>query len=196
MLNFSQASENNKRPILDALSSVFNTVEDVLEIGSGSGQHAIYFSEQFPQLSWQPTDLPETIPALKQNIENHASENVSMPVLLDVNNCDWRVPKSSMIYTTNTLHIMSIASVQALFAGVGCTLNGKGYLSIYGPFKYHDEFTTASNAGFDQWLKARDPASGIRDFEIVDGLARKQNLSLVNDFAMPANNQLLLYQKI
>ena len=189
------ASENNKTPILDRLYELFAQTKDVLEIGSGSGQHAIYFSRFFPELTWQTSELAVDIEALKKNISDFAGQNVLNPVLLEVNETQWPVSRAGLIYTANTLHIMSFSCVEALFQGVGCTLDYGGHLCIYGPFKYENGFTTPSNAAFDQWLKDRDLASGIRDFETINEMAKTQALTLLNDYSMPANNQLLVFQR-
>ncbi len=195
MLNFSQASENNQQPILDKLAGLFSSVPDVLEIGSGSGQHAVYFARHFPELVWQTSELNDGISALTLNIENYAPDNVKKPVLLDVCHHPWPVTTCSAIFTANTLHIMSWSSIKELFKGVGSVLKNQGLLCIYGPFKYNGEFTTLSNARFDGWLKAQNPVSGIRDFEAIDELAYQQNLSLLHDYAMPANNQFLIFKR-
>lgn len=195
MLNYSQASENNKQPILEKLFDVFGQTKDVLEIGSGSGQHAIYFAKHLPELSWQTSELIDGIDKLEQNIEEFAPDNVLKPVLLDVCNQPWPVSRASAIFTANSLHIMSWESVEQLFQGIGQVLDKKGLVSIYGPFKYQADFTTPSNAQFDLWLKSRDPLSGVRDFEAVNQLAELQGLSLLYDYPMPSNNQFLIFQR-
>ena len=195
MLNFSPASENNKQPILEKLYDVFSHTTDVLEIGSGSGQHAIYFAKHLPDLTWQTSELADHIEVLEQNIESYAPDNVNMPVVLDVSQHPWSITSTCAIFTANTLHIMSWSMTEELFKGIGDVLQQNGLLCIYGPFKYKDDYTTTSNAQFDIWLKAQNPQSGIRDFEAVDKLAQQQGLSLAHDFAMPANNQLLIFKR-
>ena len=195
MLNYSQASENNKQAILSLLHDILADTVDVLEIGSGSGQHALFFSQHLPNLNWQATELSDGITALEENIKQYAPDNVLKPVELDVCKHPWNVSKSAAIYTANTLHIMPWASVAEFFIGVGKNLNPQGLLCIYGPFKYKGEFTTQSNADFDQWLKRSNPMSGIRDFEKISELALGQGMSLVNDFPMPANNQLIIFKR-
>lgn len=194
MLNFSPASENNKHAILVHLRNHLSDTQDLLEIGSGSGQHAIYFSQHFPSLIWQPSELAVCIPALAENVERYGSENVLAPVILDVCEHPWPISKTSAVFTANTLHIMPWNTVCRLFRGVADVLSHHGLLCIYGPFKYRGEFTTPSNAEFDQWLKHADPLSGIRDFEAVNTLALEQGLSLIKDYPMPANNQLLVFK--
>jgi len=196
ILNFSQASENNKQPILDKLFEVLEQTRDVFEVGSGSGQHAFHFARHFPNLTWQTSELVNGIDALEQNIENHAPDNVLKPVVLDVCQTPWPITRASVIYTANSLHIMSWSAVEELFNGIGKVLEPDGIVCIYGPFKYNGHFTTPSNAQFDLWLKDRDLMSGVRDFEAVNQLAQQQDLSLLNDYPMPANNQLLLFKRI
>ena len=195
MLNFSAASENNKHSILACLVDFLNEKNDVLEIGSGSGQHAIFFSQHLPKLNWQTSELADGIAALEENIKQYGSVNVLPPVMLDVCKHPWPVSNKSLAYTANTLHIMPWTSVVQLFHGVGEILLSKGLLCIYGPFKYNGEFTTRSNADFDQWLKNNNPESGLRDFERINNLALDQGLSLIEDFSMPANNQLLVFKR-
>lgn len=193
MLNFSPASENNKQAILDRLSSHLAGRTRVLEIGSGSGQHAFFFASHLPNLIWQPSELTDGIGALDQNVRQYGPENVTAPVPLDVCRHPWPVSQVSAIYTANTLHIMPWISVAELFKGTGDVLLPQGLLCIYGPMKYGGEFTTPSNADFDRWLKLNDPQSGIRDFEAVVELAAGQGLTLIEDHSMPANNQLLVF---
>ncbi len=195
MLNFSPASENNKQPILEKLYDVFTDTNDVLEIGSGSGQHAIYFAKHLPGLTWQTSELGDHIQALEKNIESYAPDNVNMPVVLDVCSHPWPITTASAIFTANTLHIMSWPVTEDLFKGVGSVLQTKGLLCIYGPFKYEGDYTTASNARFDIWLKTQNPVSGIRDFEALDALAQAQGLTLIHDYSMPANNQFLVFKR-
>ena len=195
MLNFSQASENNKHVILTHLSELLAGVNELLEIGSGSGQHAIFLAENLPNLNWQTSELGEGISALKENIRQYGPNNVLSPVLLDVCEHPWPVARTSAVYTANTLHIMPWSSVVHLFKGIDDILLQQGLLCIYGPFKYKGEFTTHSNADFDQWLKGNNPLSGIRDFEAVNELALARGLSLTHDYSMPANNQLLIFKR-
>ena len=194
MLNFSPASENNKQIILTYLVDLLADTTELLEIGSGSGQHAIFFAQHLPKLVWQTSELADGIDALEDNVKQYAPENVLTPVLLDVVQHPWPILQSSAIYTANTLHIMPWTSVIQLLKGVGEVLSQQGLLCVYGPFKYKGKFTTQSNADFDQWLKHANPLSGIRDFEAVNQLAIDQGLSLVTDYPMPANNQLLIFK--
>jgi SAM-dependent methyltransferase len=196
-LPFSEACERNKGPILDVLQRwLGGQAGVVLEIGAGTGQHAVHFARHLPQLNWQPTERLEHLSALTSRIEVEGSCNLLAPLELDVEQVAWPCAADSIdaVYTANTLHIVSWPQVQALFRGVGRVLRDDGLLIIYGPFCYGGQFTNHSNAAFDDSLRLRDPLSGIRDFEAVDALASNQGLRLVEDCAMPANNQTLVWR--
>lgn len=194
MLNYSEACERNKQPISDRLAAYLVSPSNILEVGSGSGQHALFLSAHHNHLQWQPSDQDQYLDALKINIEQYASSRVLTPIELDVRQT-WPNTFYDGVFTANTLHIMSWSEVESFFKGVGAVLHNHGYLFVYGPFRYQDTYTSPSNAQFNNWLKARDPASGIRDFEAVDMLAQQQGLTLVDDFKMPANNQLLVWRR-
>ena len=186
---FSESCEQNREPILAVLRAVFADRSTVLEIGSGTGQHAVYFAPEFPHVRWQTADVPIHHPGIRQWLDEAALPNVLPPIALDVRETAWRSGRYDAVFSANTLHIMSWPAVEQFFAGVG------GVLAIYGPFNYHGAFTSESNARFDAWLKARDDASGIRDFEAVETLARAHGLILQQDVAMPANNRTLVWRK-
>ena len=193
MLPFSEASERNKTPILQALRGTLARHRRVLEIGSGTGQHAVHFARELPHLEWQPTDRADCLPGLIARLELEGPVNLRAPVELDVMQELWPSFAADAVYSANTLHIMSWPEVEALFRGVGRILGRGGLLAVYGPFRYGGAFTTESNAAFDLSLRRRDPLSGIRDFEAVNALAAAQGLELQADRAMPANNQLLTW---
>ena len=203
MLPFSAAAENNKRPILQILKTAFADSTRVLEIASGTGQHAVFFAEQLPHLDWRPSDVAEHLPAIDQRIVEADAElaNLLSPIELDIGELPWPVSASDYedaydgIFSANSLHIISWSLVEHFFEGVGETLKQGGVLCVYGPFKYGGQFTTTSNETFDKSLKEKDPESGIRDFEAVDELARKVGLTLQGDHKMPANNQLLVWKR-
>jgi hypothetical protein len=195
MLRHSDACERNKAPILEILRDEFKDLSSVLEIGSGTAQHAVHFAVHLPHLVWQTSDLPEHIPAIQARLHFEGTENIPPPVMLDVSRHPWPVRRVDAVFTANTLHIMSWQNVEQFFSGVGYVLNSCGRLCIYGPFKYNGDFTTPSNAQFDSRLKQHDPLSGIRDFEAINGLAEQQGLTFLADHAMPANNQLLVWEK-
>jgi len=193
VLPFSEAAERNRQPILEILRGVLVQRRHVVEIGAGTGQHAVHFALELPHLQWQPTDRAEYLPGLAARIALEGSANLRPPIELDVAQPDWPSFTADAVYSANTLHIMSWPEVEAFFCGVGRILEDGGVLAVYGPFRYGGSFTTESNAAFDRSLRGRDPASGIRDFEGVDALAAAQGLELQADHAMPANNQLLTW---
>ena len=196
---FSQACENNKAFILDIISRYFKAGSTVLEIGSYTAQHARYFAEHLPKVSWMPTEIESNFAVLRAGLETDLAGsvpgNIAPPFVLEVQMPQWPVQETENIFSANTLHIMAEKYVSEFFRGVGEVLKPGGHLCVYGPFKYNGAFTSDSNARFQEWLEAQDPVSGIRDFELVNALAEKAGLFLVEDHPMPANNQLLVWQK-
>jgi SAM-dependent methyltransferase len=178
------------------LREAFASARDVLEIGSGTGQHAVYFGQHLPHLVWHATDRLEHHAGIRAWITEAALPNVRMPVALDVCDTPWPVSAVDAAFTANTLHIMDWNAVQALFRGVACVLNVGGTLVIYGPFNYGGRFTSDSNASFDASLRARGVGSGLRDFEAVNALALGIGLILISDNAMPANNRTLVWRRM
>jgi len=195
MLKFSDACERNKDPILKILKHEFNNSNLVLEIGSGTAQHAVYFGKHLSHLNWQPTDLNENLASIKERIELEATDNVKPPIELDVSKHPWPILDVDAVFTANTFHIMSWELVENFFVGLGEVLNRSGALCVYGPLKYRGKYTSESNEKFDGFLKSRDPQSGIRDFEAVNKLAIEQGLRLLEDHQMPANNQCIVWKK-
>ena len=193
-MKFCQACERNKAVILAQLQQLFADRHTVLEIGSGSGQHAQHFSRGLPHLLWQPSEIETALHDLAENLNAVACVNLKPPILLNVNQ-HWPALTVDAVFSANVLHIISWHEVEALFEGVGRLLSDGGKLVAYGPFRYCDDYTSASNAEFDRWLKQRDAASGIRDFEAVDRLACEQGLTLLCDRPMPANNQLICWYR-
>ncbi|MDO3385357.1 DUF938 domain-containing protein [Gilvimarinus sp. SDUM040013] len=194
-LPFSQACENNKDPILAVLKSAFADRTHVLEVGSGTGQHAVYFTEHLPHLIWQTSDLPANHEGINSWIDAKPSDNLKRPIDFDLNQPIW--PEGiDAAYSANTAHIVSWPLVQNLFSQVGENLPVGGVFALYGPFNYQGKFTSESNAAFDQMLRERDPNSGIRHFEEVVALAETCELMLNKDNPMPANNRLLVFVKI
>ena len=192
---YSQSSENNKEPILGVLKEAFKNASFVLEIGSGTGQHAVYFAAGLPHLVWQPTDLPDNIPGIKAWVDEAGLPNLKDPIVLNVADALWPVEKADGVFSANTLHIMSKPRVGCFFAGIEVVMREGGTLCIYGPFNYGGDYTSESNKKFDEWLKGRDPESGIKDFEWVNSLAERAGLELVKDHEMPVNNRLLEWRK-
>ena len=195
MKPFSEASEQNREPILAILREAFSDTTHVLEIGSGTGQHAVHFAQHLPHLTWQTSDLKMHHSGILAWLDEAALVNTRPPIALDVNQTQWPVAPVDGVFTANTLHIISWPEVACLLAGVGQVLRPNGVLCIYGPFNYGGEFTSESNARFDLWLKARDPFSGVRDFEAVCEVAARQGLVLQQDHPMPVNNRTLVFQK-
>ncbi|MFK3866384.1 DUF938 domain-containing protein [Pseudoalteromonas rhizosphaerae] len=191
---FSQACENNKNPILSIITAYLAQVESVLEVGSGTGQHSVHFAANLPHLQWHTSDRLVNHNGIKQWLDEAKLDNLHAPVELDLNR-PWPVNTVDAIYTANTLHIVSIPLVEQFFTGVNKHLASKGLVCIYGPFKYNGNFTSESNQRFDEFLNQQDCQSGIRDFEWVQQLAEQAGLMLVDDIAMPANNQLLIFKR-
>ena len=192
---FSESCAQNRDPILAVLRAGFADRRRVLEIGSGTGQHAVYFGAELPHLVWQTADVQQHHAGIRAWLDEAGLPNVLPPLALDVNQPGWRDERYDAVFSANTLHIMSWPEVEKFFEGVGEILESGGILAVYGPFNYNGAFTSESNARFDAWLKARDPASGVRDFEALDALARAQGLHLQQDIAMPANNRTLVWRK-
>jgi len=193
-LPFSEACERNKDPILEKLREHFAAATRVLEIGSGTGQHALHFAAALPQLGWQTSEVPGQLDAVRAWLAARGLPNVLAPIELDVRG-EWPAGSFDAIFSANTLHIMGWDGVCALFRGVARCLAPGGVLAIYGPFNYGGRHTSDSNAAFDDLLRRRDPASGIRDREAVEELARAAGLAPVADHAMPANNRLLVWAR-
>ena len=196
---FAPACENNQAPIFDVLQHAFAHSTHVLEIGSGTGQHSVYFAPRLPHLVWQTSELPALHDGIAAWLAEFPSPNLRLPVALDLSSGNW--PETAegafdAVFTSNTLHIVNWALVQRLFEMLGLHLAQGAVFAVYGPFNYGGTFTSESNRNFDAWLKARDADSGIRDFESVHALAAQHGLQLVGDHEMPANNRCLVFQKI
>jgi cyclopropane fatty-acyl-phospholipid synthase-like methyltransferase len=192
--SYSQACERNRAPILAVLREHFADRRRVLEIGSGTGQHAVHFAAAMPWLSWQCSDRAEYLPGIRLWLDEAALPNAPAPLELDVGGA-WPRGRFDAAFSANTLHIMGWPEVTRFFSGLDRALEADGVLAVYGPFNYRGDYTSDSNREFDAWLKARDARSGIRDFEEVDALARGIGLSLLDDIAMPANNRTLVWRR-
>ncbi len=194
MKQYSAACDQNKDPILKVIKPLLLNTKSVLEVGSGTGQHCVYFAKELPHLTWQASDQSMYLPSINAWIDDAKLANTPKEIELNVD-LDWPEDKYQAIYSANTVHIMSWEMVLNFFKGVGQMLDKGGVFILYGPFNYQGQYTSQSNANFDLWLKNRDPLSAIRDFEALNQLAQKVGLSLVNDFAMPANNRILCWEK-
>jgi SAM-dependent methyltransferase len=195
MLPFSAACERNKDPILEVLRIRFADRTRVLEIGSGTGQHAVHFARALTHLAWHPTEQLAYLPDLAQRVKQEGSRNLRVPTVLDVRQTLWPLRSVDGMFTANTLHIMSWPEVMALYRGVGAVLAPGGVFCVYGPFRYAGRYTSDSNQEFDRVLRERDPSSGLRDIEAVATLAEQYGLRLDADHDLPANNRLVVFTK-
>lgn len=195
MKQYSEACEQNRAAILEILKDEFSTARQVLEIGSGTGQHAVYFSRHLPHLQWQTSDLEENHASICAWLAETEHANVLPPLLLDVCRDDWPAEQFDGVFSANTTHIMSWPAVESMFAGIGARLDRQGRFCLYGPFNYGNQYTSSSNQNFDRWLKDRDARSGLRNFEDLDELAGMQGMLLRADHEMPVNNRLLVWEK-
>lgn len=199
MKPFSTSCEQNKDVILETIKPLLQNRQCVLEIGSGTGQHAVHFAQQMPHLQWHTSDRQEALNGIQMWLDEFQLKtglnNIHAPVRLDVAQSDWPDLNVDAVFSANTLHIMSQNEVQMFFDRVTQVLNDDGLLIIYGPFNYQGQYTSDSNRQFDIWLKSRNPDSCIKDFSELNDLAEKNGLKILVDYEMPANNRILLWQK-
>jgi cyclopropane fatty-acyl-phospholipid synthase-like methyltransferase len=195
MLPFSSACERNKQPILEVLRLCFADRAQVLEIGSGTGQHAVHFARELGHLAWHPTEQLAYLADLAERVKLEGSHNLRAPTLLDVRQAVWPLRSVDAVFTANTLHIMSWAEVKALYQGLGSVLMPGGVFCVYGPFRYEGRYTSDSNQEFDRMLRERDAQSGLRDIQEITQLAKQYGLRLDADHDLPANNRLLVFTK-
>ncbi len=195
MKPYAESSEQNKLPILSVLEQWFIAPGEVLEIGSGTGQHAVFFAEQLPHLRWQPSDRQDNLSGISQWVVAANLPNVAPPQWLDMDEDAWPDRQFDYVFSANTVHIMSWRQVQVMFQGIGKMLRPGGVFCLYGPFNYHGRFTSDGNARFDVWLKQRDALSGVRDFAELNELAVDHGLLLAGDHEMPVNNRTLVWRR-
>lgn len=191
---FAPACERNREPILDVLRETFAGCTRVLEIGSGTGQHAVHFAAAMPWLNWQCSDRGEHLPGIRAWLDEAKLPNTPAPLELDVAG-GWPCTRYDAVFSANTLHIMGWAEVGQLFAHLPAVTTDGAVLVIYGPFNYDGHYTSESNAAFDRSLKLRDPRMGLRDAESVDALARAAGFALLEDRSMPANNRCRVWRR-
>lgn len=196
-LPFSAPCERNKNHILEEISPYLQSVSTVLEIGTGTAQHAVYFAQKHPHLIWQTSDQESYLAGIRAQLNHAELPNLPAPALLNVNQQHWFDSHAlfATVYTANTLHIMDATSVRAFFLGLPKVTSSGAYLIIYGPFKYRGKFTSESNRQFDETLRASDWGYAIPNFEEVAELAGESGFDLLEDVVMPANNQCLIFQK-
>ncbi len=188
------ATDRNREPILQVLRERFADRRQVLEIGSGTGQHAVYFARALPWLRWQTSDIASHMPGIQLWLAEADLPNT--PAVLEIDlRWTWPAVEFDAVFSANTLHIMGWPEVQRLFSELGRRMPPAGLLTVYGPFNYGGLFTSDSNALFDASLRAANPASGLRDMEAVDALAALAGLRLLEDRAMPANNRCITWQR-
>lgn len=210
-LPFSQACENNKQPILEVLQQELSDYQHVLEVGSGTGQHSVYFAPRLPHLQWQTSDVVDNHGIIQGWHDKHPAPNLHAPLAFDLTRDGIPVPKSASaqsassqsnenasydaVFTANTLHIIAWPLVERLFELVGEALPTQGKFIVYGPFNDSGQYSSDSNRQFDSHLRQRDPSSGIRDKKDVLSLAKRHQLSLSQHYKMPANNEILVFNK-
>lgn len=194
---FSPAADRNKEPILKVLKQVIRPQHRRLfEIGAGTGQHAIYMAPFFPDLDWTPTEREENLSVLAKAVHESLVPNIRQPHKFLVGPDDFANFTYDIIYTANTFHIMHWKECKTLMKQVSTRLQENGKVVIYGPFNYDGKFTSPSNEEFDKALRAKDPLSGIRAFEDVNKAMIKNGFELVKDHEMPANNRMLVYNRL
>ncbi len=192
---YSESCDQNKDVILSVITPILVSCSDVLEIGSGTGQHAVYFAEQLPHLNWHTSDCHPYLDGINAWLSAACLNNVKKPFELDVSKSGWPAMEVDAVFTANSVHIMHDDDVENLIRCSATALKQNASLIIYGPFNYAGNYTSESNARFDQWLKNRDPLSCIKHFEDIDRLANNNGMKLVKDYMMPANNRLLHFIK-
>jgi len=194
MKPYAESCDKNREPILAVLKEIFAGKNRVLEIASGTGQHAVYFGRELTHLVWQPSELAQNLAGIQGWLDEAKLTNVLPPLAIDVNDAYWPSATFDAIFNANTVHIISWPEVERLFAHIARTIEAGGNVCFYGPYNYGGQFTSESNARFDAWLKTRDPNSGVRDFEAVNRLAATHDLYLLHDIAMPSNNRMLVWE--
>jgi len=193
---YSESCEQNREPILAVLQRFLPASGRLLEIGSGTGQHAVYFAPEFPGLTWQTSDRRENHPGIQAWLEAMPAQNARRPLTLDVSHDSWPDELFDVVFSANTAHIMGEPDVMALFAGVGDLLPPDGRFLLYGPFNIDGRYTAPSNERFDQWLKAQNPNMGVRDKGWLQGLAQQAGMRLEETVDMPADNKILVWVKV
>jgi SAM-dependent methyltransferase len=189
LTDWNRAGQLNRDPILDALRPRLGPGARILEIGSGSGHHALYFAERLPDVRWQPSERPQHLPELTGRCTTARLANVLEPIALDLLEGPWPTETFDAIVVINVLHIAPAEGTTALFSEASSVLRPGGCAFVYGPFRYQDRPLESSNQRFDAFLRARDPASGLRMFDDVDALAHAEGFALLEDRPLPANNR-------
>ncbi len=193
---FAPAAERNREPILEVLRRVLPASGTVLEIASGTGQHAVFFSERLPQLRWQPSDpAADALRSIRAWVSEEARENLLAPIDLDVRSKPWPVARADAMLCINMIHVSPWEASEALFEGAQRLLSADAPLVTYGPYRVHGEHTAPSNAAFDQSLRSRNPRWGVRDIDELSELATRTGFTLEESVLMPANNMTLVWRR-
>jgi len=192
---FAPSCERNREPILAVLRDGFAPCTRVLEVGSGTAQHAVYFAAALAHLTWQCSDCAEALPGMRLWLDEAALANTPPPLLLDVECGPWPAPRFDAMFSANTAHIMRWEQVQAWFARLPQVLSVGAVFVLYGPFKRNGAHTSDGNARFDAQLRTQAPQRGLRDVEALDALARAAGMHRVADIPMPANNACLIWRR-
>jgi len=192
---YSEACDENKVPILAVIGSLFKDAGTLLEVGTGTGQHAAFFAAALPRLTWQTSDIPAHLPGIRLWLDEAGLPNLPPPLALDVT-ADWPAGPFDGVFSANTAHIMGEPEVAAMFRGVGRVLTPGGRFALYGPFSVGGRHRSGSNARFDAWLRERDPRMGVRDLDHLRRLGEESGLELVDDVPMPVNNQTLIWKRV
>ena len=195
MKPYSVSCDQNRDPILSVLEPLLSNAKTLLEVGSGTGQHAVYFGERLPHLIWQCSDQAQYHAGIQGWLNDASLSNVLPPLALNVSEDAWPETQYDALYSANVTHIMHWKNVVDLFTSGAACIREDGLMICYGPFNFGGKYTSQSNAQFDQSLRARDPQSGIRAFEDLQKLANENGLSFLEDIKMPANNRILVWQK-
>jgi cyclopropane fatty-acyl-phospholipid synthase-like methyltransferase len=190
-----ESCDQNREPILAVIEPLLADCSTVLEIGSGTGQHAVFFAGNMPGLVWHTSDCEQYHNGIRQWLQEAGLDNTRAPITLDVSRSKWPRQTFDAVFSANTVHIMHWHEIEALFSGVATVLKSGGKFLLYGPFNLNGRYTSESNACFDRMLKDRDPESGIRNLEDLDRLAQQAGLRLRHDYEMPANNRILYWEK-
>lgn len=192
---FAEYAARNAAPILEILKREFRDASSVIEIGSGTGQHAVVFAATLDHLRWQTSDLDENHAGIRAWIESAQLPNVEPPLSVDVLDASLEDESFDAAFSSNTAHIMGVDAVERMFALVGSALRVGGVFCLYGPFRTGGEFNTPSNAAFDQSLRQRDPVMGIREIEMLDEFAAAAGMRRARFYAVPSNNNVAVYEK-
>lgn len=195
MKPYSGACDQNRDPIVSVLEQLLPKACTVLEVGTGTGQHAVYFAEKLPHLTWQCSDQAQYHEGIHAWLNEAELSNVLPPLTLNVSENSWPEKQYDALYSANVMHIMHWQNVVDLFVSGAKCIKENGLMICYGPFNYGNQYTSQSNASFDQSLKMRDPDSGIRNVEDLQTLAEENGLSFLHDIEMPANNRILVWIK-